>query len=140
MSNPPARPKRGAPLVPLSWGDLFDKLTILEIKTQRLTAPQALDNVARELAALARVVETLGTPPDRLAILKAELKAMNETLWDIENSTRAKEAAKSFDQDFIALTRSVYLNNDQRARIKRAINELLDSELVEEKQYTSYSS
>ncbi|MGE0061954.1 MAG: DUF6165 family protein [Xanthobacteraceae bacterium] len=140
MSNSPARPKRGAPLVPLSWGDLFDKLTILEIKAQRLTAPQALDNVKRELAALAQVVETLGVQPDKLAALKAELKAMNEKLWDIENGTRAKEAAKTFDQEFISLTRSVYLNNDQRARIKRAINELLDSEIVEEKQYTSYSS
>jgi hypothetical protein len=140
LSNPSARPQRDAPLVPLSWGDLFDKLTILEIKAQRLTAPQALANVAREREALAKVVETLGTPPDRLAGLKAELKAMNERLWDIENSTRAKEAAKTFDAEFIELTRSVYLNNDQRARIKRAINELLDSEIIEEKQYTSYSN
>ena len=70
--------------------------------------------------------------------LKRELKAINEALWDIENRTRAKEAAKMFDQEFIELTRSVYLNNDKRAGIKRRINELLNSGLIEEKQYTSY--
>lgn len=139
MSNSPAEPKRGAPQVPLSWGDVFDKLTILEIKAQRLTSPQALDNVARERAALERVVGALRPEPAGLAALKAELKQMNETLWDIENRTRAKEAAKAFDGEFVELARSVYRNNDRRALIKRAINELLDSELIEEKQYTSYS-
>ena len=68
-----------------------------------------------------------------------ELKATNETLWDIENRTRAKEAIKSFDHEFIDLTRSVYLNNDKRARVKRQINELLGSRIIEEKQYTPYS-
>ena len=140
MSNSPDEPKRGAPQVPLSWGDVFDKLTILEIKAQRLTSPQALDNVARERAALERVVGTLRPEPAGLAALKAELKSINETLWDIENRTRAKEAAKTFDGEFVELARSVYRNNDRRARIKRAINELLDSELIEKKQYTSYSS
>ena len=76
--------------------------------------------------------------PPALDGLKRELKAINEALWDIENRTRAKEAAKTFDQEFIELTRSVYLNNDKRAGIKRRINELLNSGLIEEKQYTSY--
>jgi hypothetical protein len=140
LSHTPARSKRSAPLVALSWGDVFDKLTILEIKQKRLTSPQAIANVERELAALVNVVETLRPQPAQLAELKAQLKSLNEVLWDIEDRTRAKEAANTFDQEFIELARSVYRNNDQRARLKRAINELLNSDLVEEKQYTSYSA
>jgi hypothetical protein len=125
------------PTVEVSWGELIDKITILEIKELRLTSPQAVANVRKELAALRRALQE--PAPAGLDALMRDLKAINETLWDIENRTRAKEADKSFDQDFIELTRSVYLNNDKRARIKRRINELLNSGLVEEKQYTSYS-
>jgi hypothetical protein len=128
------------PTVEVSWGELIDKITILEIKEQRLTSPAAVANVRKELAAVTRTVAELNPAPTGLDALKKELKAINETLWDIENRTRAKEAAKTFDQQFIELTRSVYLNNDKRAGIKRRINELLNSGLVEEKQYTSYSS
>ena len=96
-------------------------------------------NVRKDLAALNRSFAALGAAPAGLDALKRDLKAINEALWDIENRTRAKEAAKSFDQDFNELTRSVYLNNYKRAGIKRRINELLNSALVEEKQYTSYS-
>lgn len=131
---------RALPAIEVSWGELVDKITILEIKAQRLTSPQAVENVRRELASLTRVFEQLAPAPAALEGLKRDLKTMNETLWDIENRTRAKEAAKTFDDEFIELTRSVYLNNDKRARIKRQINELLNSGLVEEKQYTSYSA
>lgn len=126
------------PTIEVSWGELVDKITILEIKQQRLTSPQAVANVRRELVALRRVYDHLGPTSAKLETLKWELKAVNETLWNIENSTRAKEAAKTFDHEFIGLTRSVYQNNDRRARIKREINEVLRSGLVEEKQYTSY--
>ena len=128
------------PTVEISWGELIDKITILEIKEQRLTSPAAVANVRKELAALNGAVTELKPAPAELGALKEDLKSINEALWDIENRTRAKEAAQSFDQQFIELTRSVYLNNDKRALIKRRINELLNSGLVEEKQYTSYSS
>jgi hypothetical protein len=107
---------------------------------QRLISPAAVANVRNELAALERAAAVLKPAPAGLDALKQDLKAVNEALWDIENRTRAKEAAKTFDQEFIELTRSVYLNNDKRARIKRRINELLNSGLVEEKQYTSYTT
>jgi post-segregation antitoxin (ccd killing protein) len=126
------------PTIEVSWGELIDKITILEIKEQRLTSPAAVANVRKELAALIRALAGLDPAPAALDGLKRDLKALNETLWDIENRTRAKEAAKTFDQEFIELTRSVYLNNDKRAGIKRRINELLNSGLIEEKQYTSY--
>jgi hypothetical protein len=126
------------PTIEVSWGELIDKITILEIKEQRLTSPVAVANVRKELAALVRALAGLDPAPAALNGLKRDLKALNETLWDIENRTRAKEAAKTFDQEFIELTRSVYLNNDKRAGIKRRINELLNSGLIEEKQYTSY--
>ena len=128
------------PTVEVSWGELIDKITILEIKAQRLTSPVAVANVRNELSALNRAFEQLKPAPATLDALKQELKSINGALWHIENRTRAKEAAKTFDQEFIELTRSVYLNNDKRALIKRRINELLDSGLVEEKQYTPYTT
>ena len=128
------------PTVEISWGELIDKITILEIKEQRLTSPAAVANVREELAALNRAAATLKPVPAALGVLQQELKSINEALWDIENRVRAKEAAKSFDPQFIELTRSVYLNNDKRALIKRRINELLNSGLVEEKQYTHYKA
>lgn len=126
------------PTIEVSWGELIDKITILEIKEQRLTSPAGVANVRKELAALVQALAGLGAAPAALDGLKRELKALNEALWDIENRTRAKEAAKTFDQEFIELTRSVYLNNDKRAAVKRRINGLLNSALIEEKQYTSY--
>jgi len=128
------------PFVEVSWGELIDKITILEIKQQRLTSPDAVDNVRSELAALIRVVHELRPAASALDGLKQQLRTINETLWDIEDQIRAKEAAKSFDQRFIELARSIYFNNDERARIKRQINELMKSSLVEEKQYTTYTT
>ena len=128
------------PNVEVAWGELIDKITILEIKQQRLTSPEAVANVRSELAALSRVVQALRPAPSALDALKQTLRTINETLWDIEDQIRAKEAAKSFDRQFIELARSVYFNNDERARIKRQINELMKSGLVEEKQYTAYTT
>ena len=135
----PESTQRNVPMVALSWGEVIDKITILEIKQQRLSSSAAIDNVRRELAALNKVVAGIAVP-EGLAALKQALKVVNEKLWDIENKIRAKEAASAFDQQFIELARSVYVNNDDRAKLKREINKLLKSELVEEKQYTSYAS
>lgn len=128
------------PAVPVSWGELIDKITILEIKEQRLSSPQAVANVRKELAVLNRAVAELKSAPAALNGLKQKLKTINEKLWEVEDEIRAKEAAKTFDPRFIELARAVYYNNDERGRAKREINELLKSGLVEEKQYTSYSA
>ena len=140
MNSSALQPARSMPSVEVSWGELIDKITILEIKQQRLTSPEAVDNVRRELAALSRVVQELKPAASALDALKQKLRTINETLWDIEDQIRAKEATKSFDRQFIELARSVYFNNDERARIKRQINELMKSGLVEEKQYTAYTA
>lgn len=126
------------PTVEVSWGELVDKLTILEIKARRLTAPEAVANVKRELADLTAVVQALH-PPAEFAALKRDLAAVNESLWEIEDKIRAKEAAHAFDAEFVELARSIYRNNDKRAGLKRAINLLLKSDFIEEKQYTPYS-
>lgn len=125
------------PTVDVSWGELIDKITILEIKERRLVSAEALANVRKELAVLATAAAAAAAPPE-LAQLKTELRVINETLWDIEDRIRAKEAAGSFDAEFVELARSVYVTNDSRSRVKRRINEALRSELVEEKQYTPY--
>lgn len=125
------------PTVDVSWGELIDKITILEIKERRLVSAEALANVRKELAVLATAAAAAAAPPE-LAQLKTELRVINETLWDIEDRIRAKEAAGSFDAEFVELARSVYVTNDSRSRVKRRINEALKSELVEEKQYTPY--
>jgi hypothetical protein len=124
-----------APCIPVSWGELIDKITILEIRLERLGAPGAIANVQQELALLR---EALPEPSAGLQRLRAELLAVNRRLWDIEDAIRRKEAASAFDAGFIELARSVYRTNDERTRIKREINALLQSDLVEEKHYASY--
>jgi hypothetical protein len=126
-----------APSIQISWGELIDKITILEIKEQRLLAKESIVNVRNELAALMSVADCTLARKD-VAALKKELKSINETLWEVEDKIRAKEAAQSFDQEFIQLARSVYINNDRRGHLKRSINVLLNSAFGEEKQYTSY--
>jgi hypothetical protein len=125
------------PHVPISWGELFDKISILSIKAERLADASAANNVERELHALIQISQSI-PQSDLLARLNEALSAVNRRLWDIEDDIRQKEAEKAFDADFIALARSVYKNNDLRAKIKRDINEALGSEIVEEKQYKSY--
>jgi hypothetical protein len=134
----PAAAVAPTPRVPVSWGELVDKMTILEIKSARLTDPVARANVARELALLeAEVGGTLAGNAE-LGRLKGELKRVNETLWQVEDGIRAKEAGRAFDPEFVDLARAVYLRNDERGALKRAINTLLNSELVEEKSYSKY--
>ncbi len=126
------------PVVPVSWGELLDKVAILEIKRLRLRAPAAVANAERELAALEPAVRALDPAPTGLAELRDALAAVNQRLWTIEDRIREKEAAADFSSGFVALARSVYRENDERGRIKRAINTLLGSRLVEEKQYSAY--
>jgi Family of unknown function (DUF6165) len=124
------------PRVPVSWGELIDKITILEIKVERLRAPAARANAQHELALLR--AELSPDAPAGLAALQAELSVVNRRLWDVEDDIRRKEASQAFDAAFIALARAIYRNNDQRSRIKRLINELLGSGIIEEKQYVGY--
>jgi hypothetical protein len=126
------------PVVPVSWGELLDKIAILEIKRLRLRAPQAVANAERELAALNPCLTMLVAAPAELAELRAALAAVNLRLWEIEDQIREKDAQGDFGEEFVALARSVYRENDERGRIKRAVNTLLGSDLMEEKQYSAY--
>ena len=126
-----------APLVPISWGELLDKITILEIKELKISAINAKENVKKELKYLLDIVN-LNNMPDEIKSLKTELKNVNIRLWDVEDSIREKELAGEFDKVFIELARSVYRLNDVRAKTKRSINSILCSELVEEKSYKDF--
>lgn len=121
-----------------SPGEFLDKLTILEIKSERIPDPAKLANVRRELELL-RVTWAASPLAKRdVSRLVGDLKQINETLWEIEDRIRQKESEGAFDQDFIELARSVYRNNDRRAAIKRELNVALGSELIEEKSYRAY--
>jgi hypothetical protein len=122
------------PLIPVSWGELLDKITILEIKVARLRDPAAVENAARELALLR---EAAGACTGVAELLDA-LRAVNTRLWRIEDEIREHERAADFGAGFVALARAVYHENDERGRIKRALNQALGSALVEEKQYSPY--
>ncbi|MGB5621759.1 MAG: DUF6165 family protein [Gammaproteobacteria bacterium] len=124
--------------VPVSVGELVDKLTILEIKSERITRAGALANVRRELERLTRIWENSVLSDQDIDEARAELKAVNEALWDIEDRIREKERAVDFGPEFIELARSVYTQNDRRAAIKRRINMESGSELIEEKSYADY--
>ena len=125
-------------LVPVSWGELIDKITILEIKQQKLEDQAALANVAKELALLAAVRDESGPLPDGVGQATDELRAVNESLWRIEDDIRDCERDKNFNETFINLARAVYKTNDRRAALKRDINSLMDSDIYEEKSYTPY--
>ncbi|MFA5590033.1 MAG: DUF6165 family protein [Lysobacteraceae bacterium] len=122
-------------LVPVSFGELLDKIAILQIKSERMTDAAKLANVRHELAALERTWMVHPASGREVAQLRARLKAVNERLWEIEDDIRNADAGGVFDQGFIELARSVYLNNDERARIKRELNLALGSAFVEEKSY-----
>jgi hypothetical protein len=130
-------PMTKAPLIPVSWGEVFDKITILEIKASRLSGPDALANVRKELQLLKTCSDFDKT--SELTALISELKAVNLRLWDIEDLIREEERKGEFGESFISLARSVYRENDKRAALKREINTLLYSELVEEKSYADYA-
>ncbi len=122
-------------LVPISVGELLDKISILEIKAEAISDPAKQANVMRELAALEAVRQGEVAATAELAALYIELKSANRALWQIEDEIRAHERGGQFDERFIDLARGVYRTNDRRAVLKRRINELTGSEIVEEKSY-----
>jgi len=124
--------------VPISPGELLDKITILRIKSQRMTDPAKLSNVRLELRALE---ETWSASAYARIDIAADIDALlrvNERLWVIEDDIRDKERAQAFDAEFVRLARAVYFENDERAAIKRRINVTLGSRIVEEKSYREY--
>jgi hypothetical protein len=125
-------------LTPVSPGELIDKLTILVIKSQRMTDPAKLANVRTELRLLRETWAGSRWAASDIKADEAALLAVNERLWDIEDRIRDKERDKAFDARFIELARSVYIENDQRAAIKKRINTALGSTIVEEKSYAAY--
>ena len=127
-------------LVPVSFGELLDKIAILQIKSERMTDPAKLANVRAELSALEKTWMAHPAAGQDIVKLRAELKAVNERLWVIEDDIRLKEKAQVFDDAFIQLARSVYFQNDIRARVKKDINLALGSAYVEEKSYQDYGS
>lgn len=126
-----------SPVIPVSWGELLDKIAILEIKCERIVRPEARANVTREHRLLSAIASGVLDAPG-IAPLLDELKRVNEALWEIEDTIREHEAEARFDDRFVQLARRVYQRNDERARLKREINRVLNSELVEEKSYAGF--
>ena len=119
-------------------GELIDKITILEIKSAHIAPGAKLSNVRTELGVLVTARDAGIVPSAELDVLTADLKTINETLWRIEDEIRDCERAADFGPRFIALARAVYRTNDQRAAVKRRINDLLDAHIIEEKSYAQY--
>ena len=124
-------------LAPVAVGELVDKITILEIKAERITEPAKLRNIRRELEQLLAVWDRRSAPGPALVRLTNELKKTNEFLWEIEDDIRVCEKRGEFGARFIELARAVYRNNDRRASLKRKINELSGSAIIEEKSFRS---
>ena len=126
------------PQIPISWGELFDKITILQIKLENLQEKNALKNVKKEHDQLFAIFDQVFSKSKTANQLKTDLKLVNQKLWNIEDMIRDKERSKIFDEEFIELARKVYFTNDERSRIKRIVNETFGSDLVEEKSYAGY--
>jgi hypothetical protein len=124
--------------VEVSWGEMLDKVTILLIKSDRMLDSAKVANVRKELEILAEPRSRALAMHLSVSALEAKLKGINEALWDIEDEIRECERAKNFGPRFIELARSVYMTNDQRAQVKRQINDVLGSNIVEEKSYQEY--
>ena len=124
--------------VPISPGELLDKITILRIKAARMSDPAKVANVKHELSLLEKTWKDSGAAAVNLGTAEAELTTVNEKLWVIEDEIRDEERAKRFTDKFIELARAVYFTNDERAAIKKRVNTLLGSTIVEEKSYKQY--
>lgn len=122
-------------LIPVSIGELFDKYSILLIKSEKIKDEHKLNNISKELLLL----KNIKMKYDNEELLN-ELKKINETLWDIENAKREKEKLKIFDDEFIQLARNVYIFNDNRSKIKNNINEYFNSNFIDVKEYTQYNN
>jgi|TARA_B110000263_G_scaffold133960_1_gene116345 hypothetical protein len=126
--------------IELSVGELLDKISILQIKAERIVDPSKLENINKELDVLMSLWKDSAYSNNNLESETNELKAINEELWAIEDKIRDKERNRVFDKGFIELARAVYITNDKRADIKRIINSKTGSELIEEKSYSDYSA
>ena len=122
-------------LIPVSWGEFFDKISILELKKENVRDGSAKNNIVVELELLTNFLSADILSDVKLNNLRVKLKAINQKLWNIEDEIRINEAKKDFGEKFIWLARRTYINNDRRASIKRQINETLNSAIVEEKIY-----
>jgi len=134
----PANKLSGDMTTNISIGEFLDKITILEIKSERIHEPDKLTNIQNELTILNGIWNQSGYDVSKIKTELDELKQINESLWEIEDKIRRKETEKSFDEEFIQLARSVYVTNDQRAATKKLINTKLGSSLIEEKSYQPY--
>jgi regulator of replication initiation timing len=123
--------------IEVSNGEIVDKFSILEIKLNRIKDKSKLENISKEIKELEKYIKLILEENNTIK-LYLELKNVNENLWDIEDSIRNKERLKNFDSEFIELARSVYFTNDKRADIKKQINNLTGSKLIEEKSYEKY--
>ncbi len=126
-------------LIPISPGELLDKITILQIKAERITDPVKVANVKTELDMLSKVWDESVESDDVITTLSAELKSINERLWEIEDDIRDEEHNRRFGERFVELARAVYVTNDERADAKKKVNLHLNSTIVEEKSYQDYS-
>ncbi len=124
--------------VPISPGELIDKITILQINSERMTDPVKIANVRTELGLLQSTWQSSPHSTHDIEKEWADLRRINEALWDIEDRIRDKEREQRFDQEFIELARAVYVTNDERAAVKKTINTKLGSRIVEEKSYARY--
>ena len=125
--------------VDVSVGEFLDKVTILEIKSERIKDAAKLENVNKELNLLKKIWAESPFAKEDITDEMSRLKTINEKLWEIEDDIRDKERAREFDEKFIELARAVYYSNDERAAIKKELNVKLGSDLVEEKSYSDYS-
>ena len=125
--------------IDISVGELLDKITILRIKAERIADVNKLENIKKELCVLQGQWESSPYISNNLDESTGALKKVNERLWDIEDQIRVKESQQQFDEEFVKLARSVYFINDERAEIKREINNKTGSNLVEEKSYSDYA-
>ncbi len=124
--------------VPVSPGEVLDKITILEIKSERIQEEEKLLNVRRELVLLKEVWAEKVVDDKNIRRLHVQLKEINEALWDIEDAIRDEERLHRFEERFVELARNVYFTNDRRSRVKKELNTYLGSEIVEEKSYKDY--
>ena len=123
------------PVIPISWGEFIDKITILEIKQTNIKSPTALTNITKELGYLNDILQNNTGVAELIKVFNQQLLDVNKRLWQVEDDIRDKELRQEFDSGFIELARRVYKLNDERAKLKKSINQALDSELVEEKSY-----
>ena len=129
--------KPKTPKIPISWGELIDKITILEIKLNKINGQSALINIQKEFNYLDEIFRKENIEHFIFEI-KSSLKEINLKLWVVEDDIRHKELKGAFDNEFIQLARSVYKLNDERAKLKKSINLILNSELIEEKSYKDF--